>query len=379
MAFCVPYIALFLVFVAYPVGFGIWLGSDPALYAELFSDPIYLQTLANTALFLGIAINLKLFLAVLLSGFFFLGGRRTKALLIVFLLPWVMSGQVSYMSIHWMLDGDWGLISNILWHVFGVEDGPHLLVHRWSALAAVMGSHIWKWLPFWTVILLAGRAAIPVEVREAAKLDGASGWRMFVHVNFPLLANLYLTCTLLATIFAFGEYNAIIFVSGGGPVHGTHMLATLGIRYAIDMAQPRLGMAAVFSALPLLALVIVLMRKFKSSQIGAVRRRCRSTPTRKPCSTWRGWRTGRPSTPCRRPRRANFIGPGARCCRPTLCRCEIARGARSERYRGRVGRSRCGSIAARRATGCRVWCSFTAAAGWSAISRRTTRCAGIWR
>jgi len=264
----VPYIALFLGFVAYPIGFGIWMGSDPALYAELFDDPIYLRTLANTAIFLGAAINLKMVLALLLSGFFARPGWWTKVLLVVFLLPWVMSGQVSYMSIHWMLDGDWGLVNNILWKVFGVDEGPHLLIHRWSALAAVVGSHIWKWLPFWTVILLAGRAAIPVEVREAARLDGASGWRMFVHVDFPLLANLYMTCTLLATIFAFGEYNAIIFVTGGGPAHSTHMLATLGIRYAIDMAQPRLGMAAVFSSLPLLLpLVIILMRKFKSSQV----------------------------------------------------------------------------------------------------------------
>ena len=263
-----PYIALFLVFVAYPVGFGIWMGSDPALYAELLDDPIYLKTLVNTALFLGIAINLKMFLALLLSGFFIRRGWWAKGLLIVFVLPWAMSSQVAYMSIHWMLDGDWGLISNILWHVFGVEDGPHLLIHRWSALGAVMGSHLWKWLPFWTVILLAGRAAIPVEVQEAAKLDGASGWRMFVHVNFPLLANLYLTCTLLATIFALGEFNPIFFVTGGGPVHSTHMLATLGIRYAIDMAQPRLGMAAVFSSLPLLIpLVVILMRKFKTSQV----------------------------------------------------------------------------------------------------------------
>jgi hypothetical protein len=103
---------------------------------------------------------------------------------------------------------------------------------------------------------------------EVAKVDGATGVRMSMHVSFPLLANLYLICTLLSTIFSLGDFNSVYFVSGGGPADSTHVLATLGIRYAFDLAQPRLGVAAVISALPLLIpLVITLMRKFKTSQV----------------------------------------------------------------------------------------------------------------
>src|SRR5579863_747489 len=65
LAFCVPYLFVFLAFVVYPVAFGIWMGDQPSLYVTLFSDPIYLETVVNTGLFLGIAINLKLFLALL--------------------------------------------------------------------------------------------------------------------------------------------------------------------------------------------------------------------------------------------------------------------------------------------------------------------------
>src|SRR5215470_545727 len=70
VAFVVPYIGVFLAFVAYPVLYGAWMGSSPRLYRELFSDPIYQQTLVNTLLFLAFGVNLKLFLALLLSGFF---------------------------------------------------------------------------------------------------------------------------------------------------------------------------------------------------------------------------------------------------------------------------------------------------------------------
>jgi multiple sugar transport system permease protein len=267
LAFCVPYIALFFAFVVYPVSFGLWMGSDPALYPRLFNDPIYWETVVNTALFLGIAINVKLFLALLLSGFFMRRGWWTKALLMVFVLPWAVPALPTYISIHWMLNGEWGLVNNLLYHLFGIN-GPDWLTERWMALGAVMVSHVWKWLPFWTVILLAGRMAIPSEIQEAARVDGATGFRMFVHVNFPLLANLYLICTLLSTIFSLGDFNSVYFVSGGGPADSTHVLATLGIRYAFDIAQPRLGVAAVISALPLLIpLVIMLMRKFKTSQV----------------------------------------------------------------------------------------------------------------
>jgi multiple sugar transport system permease protein len=110
--------------------------------------------------------------------------------------------------------------------------------------------------------------AIPGEIKDAAKVDGATGLRSFMHVTFPLLANLYLICTLLSTIFSLGDFNSVYFVTGGGPADSTHVLATLGIRYAFDMAQPRLGVAAVISALPLLIpLVIILMRKFRTSQV----------------------------------------------------------------------------------------------------------------
>lgn len=267
LAFLVPYIVVFFAFVVYPALYGLWMGSAPSLYSELFSDPIYQRTVVNTVLFLGIAVNLKMFCALLLSGFFMRRGWWVKALLMIYVLPWAVPALPTFISIHWMLNGEWGLVNNIIYHVSGA-DGPSWLNSRWLALGSAIYSHIWKWMPFWTVILLAGRMAIPQELYDAAKVDGASGWRMFVHINFPLLANLYLICTLLSTVFSLGDFNSVYFVTGGGPANTTHVLATLGIRNAFDLAQPRLGVAAVMSALPLvIPLVIVLMRKLKTAEV----------------------------------------------------------------------------------------------------------------
>jgi multiple sugar transport system permease protein len=123
-------------------------------------------------------------------------------------------------------------------------------------------------MPFWTVILLAGRMAIPQELYEAAAIDGATGLKRFSYVTFPLLANLYLICTLLSTLFTLGDFNSVYFVSGGGPALSTHVLATLGIRDAFETARPELGVAVVMSALPLMIpLVILLMRKLHTTEV----------------------------------------------------------------------------------------------------------------
>jgi multiple sugar transport system permease protein len=268
IAFVVPYIALFLAFVAYPVVFGAWLGSNPELYQELYEDPIYVRALTNTVLYVGLGVNLKMFGALLLSGYFMRRSWWTKSLLLVFVLPWAVPALPSFISIHWMLNGQWGLFNNFLWTVFGVDGPGWIETSRGLALGSVIFSHIWKWMPFWTVILLAGRMAIPQDLYEAAEVDGATGIRRFAFVTFPLLANLYLVCTLLSTIFTLGDFNSVYFVSGGGPALSTHVLATLGIRDAFEVARPDLGVATVLSALPLMIpLVLILMRKLRTTEV----------------------------------------------------------------------------------------------------------------
>jgi multiple sugar transport system permease protein len=158
------------------------------------------------------------------------------------------------------------MLNSALYELFNI-DGPVYLNEPWTALASNISAYIWKTLPFWTLILLAGRMAVPQELYEAAEVDGATGMRKFAHVTVPLMANLYLVCTLLDMVFALGDFNATFFVSGGGPAMSTEVLATLGIRYAFTVALPRLGVAAVMSALPLLIpLVILLMRRLRPAE-----------------------------------------------------------------------------------------------------------------
>lgn len=267
LAFLVPYAAVFAVFVVYPVGYGVWMARDPTLYRDLFADQRFIGTVVNTVLFVGLGVNLMLFTAVLLSGLFMRRNWWVRALLAVYLLSWALPSIPSFVSFHWMLIGEQGLVDSLLRELFGLE-GPIWFNDQPLALGWNIAAYVWKWMPFWTMVFLAARMAIPREIYEAAAVDGATGVRLFVHVVFPLLANIYLVCTLLATLWTVGDFNTVYLVSMGAPARTTEVLATLGFHYAFDAAQPELGVAAVMCALPLLVpLALVLMRRL---QLGGV-------------------------------------------------------------------------------------------------------------
>lgn len=267
VAFVAPYAAVFLAFVIYPFGYALWLASEPALYPELIADPLYLPTLLNTLVFVGLGVNVKMFLALLLSGFFLRRRWWIRALLAIYLLPWLIASAQVGISFHWMLIGERGLVDGLISALFGV-DGPLWFNDRVLAVGANTVAYAWKWMPFWTMIFLAARMTIPRDIYDAASIDGATGVRRFVHVTFPLMANLYLVCTLLSLLWTLGEFTTVYLVSGGAPTGQSHVLATLGYRYAFETVRPSLGVAAVMSVLPLLIpATIVLMRRFHVSEV----------------------------------------------------------------------------------------------------------------
>ena len=254
-----PYIAIFLVFVLYPVGYGFWLARHPASYAHLFDDPIFASSVVNTLVFLGVAINVKMALALWLSGFFANTRPWIRWLSVLFILPWAVPSIPTILSFRFMLNPEWGIINSIIFRLTA-EDGPNWLNDRWLALSMAMLVHVWKSLPFWTRIMLAGRLAIPAELYEASSVDGASRWQKFQFVTWPSLKGLYLTSAILSTIWSLGDFNSIYLLTGGGPADLTHVLATLGVRY-LRLDQVDLSMATIVCAMPLVLPLVYFMMK----------------------------------------------------------------------------------------------------------------------
>jgi multiple sugar transport system permease protein len=102
--------------------------------------------------------------------------------------------------------------------------------------------------------------AIPTEQYEAASVDGASNWQKFKYISWPSLKTVYLTSTLLSTIWSLGDFNSVYLLTGGGPADLTHVLATLGIRY-LRLDQIDLAMASIVVAMPMVLPLVYFMMK----------------------------------------------------------------------------------------------------------------------
>jgi multiple sugar transport system permease protein len=256
----VPYVVIFLLFVVYPVGYGFWIARHPHSYVQLVEDPIFARSAVNTLIFLVVGINIKMMIALALSGFFVQARTWIKWLSILFILPWAVPSIPTILSLRFMLNPEWGVINSLIFRLTG-EDGPNWLNDPIIALSMAIAVHIWKSLPFWTLILIAGRLAIPNDLYESASVDGATNFQKFKYVTWPSLRTLYITSTILSMIWTLGDFNSVYLLTGGGPADLTHVLATLGIRY-LRLDQVDMSMAAIVCALPfVLPLVFFMMKR----------------------------------------------------------------------------------------------------------------------
>ncbi len=259
-----PYVLVFLIFVLYPVGYGLYLARDPQSYVKLWHDPVFFNAVVNTFLFLVVVVNLKFALALFLSGFFVHERKWIRILSVIFILPWAVPSIPTILSFRFMLNPEWGIVNSIIFKLTAA-DGPNWLNDRWIAFSMAGMVHIWKSLPFWTLILITGRLAISKDLYEAASVDGATGWQKFKFITWPSLRTLYLTSVILSMIWTLGDFNSVYLLTGGGPADLTHVMATLGIRY-LRLDQLDMAMATIVVALPfVLPMVYFMVRRLSGN------------------------------------------------------------------------------------------------------------------
>ena len=186
--------------------------------------------------------------ALLLSGFFIQARTWIKWLSVLFILPWAVPSIPTIMSLRFMLNPEWGVINQLIFRLT-FEDGPNWLNDPAIALGMAMLVHIWKSLPFWTLILIAARLSIPDDLYEAASVDGATRFQKFRFVTWPSMQTLYVTCTILSMIWTLGDFNSVYLLTGGGP--GDRRTCS-NARHPLSAARPvDLSIGAIVVAMPL--------------------------------------------------------------------------------------------------------------------------------
>jgi multiple sugar transport system permease protein len=140
-------------------------------------------------------------------------------------------------------------------HLVGYP-GPNWFGGTKTALTALMIVNIWRGMPFYGISFLAGLQTIPVDLYEAARVDGASRWQQFLNITVPLLRPVLLVVLMLSTILTFADFQVPFVLTNGAPFNSTHVLATWAYQWGVPGGEIGLGAAVSVVLFPLLAVLV---------------------------------------------------------------------------------------------------------------------------
>jgi len=207
----------------------------------LLADPTFWISVRNTAIFTVAGTLLDVFGGLLLALFLFAKVPFVRLLRVIWFLPVLMSYVVVGVIWVWIYDYDWGLL-NLLLRAIGLG----AFEHSWlgdpaTALWAVMGAHLWKWLGFNMIIFLAALHALPEEVLGAAELDNCGWLAKVVYIIVPMLRPTLVNLLVLSFIGKMMIFDLVWIMTQGGPLWSTETVSTYVYKRAFDWNTFDLG------------------------------------------------------------------------------------------------------------------------------------------
>ena len=236
------------------VRMGPWVGIDN--YVDAFQyDPNFWTVMRVTLTFVVLDVGLTILAALGLAMLLLRKGFGKGFLRTVLILPFAMSPALIGISWRFMLNPDYGGFARTIGAVLPFMHNVDYFANPYLAMGALVSSDVWHWSSYFTFMLMGGLASIPPETQEAARIDGASGWRVFVDVTLPQLKPVLLVAIILKSVFALKVFDAIVTMTAGGPGRET---STLGYyAYQIGFRDYHFGSAAAL-AYVLTAIMFVL-------------------------------------------------------------------------------------------------------------------------
>jgi multiple sugar transport system substrate-binding protein len=206
-----------------------------------WGDGRFVTSLRNTALFTGASVALETILglgAALLLHRTFRGRGVVRA---ITLLPWALPTAVMALAWAWIFNDSFGVANDLLRRVGLAAQPVAWLSSPASAMAALVVADVWKTTPFVTLIVLAGLQGIPPEMLEAARLDGLTAWQRFRRVVLPLLVPSILAAVLFRAVQAYGAFDIVYVMTGGGPGGSTETVSLYAFQTYFRYLDPVYG------------------------------------------------------------------------------------------------------------------------------------------
>jgi multiple sugar transport system permease protein len=279
LLFMLPAAAFLLLFLVYPLGLGIWLSFTDAKigtpgqfvglenYEWIIGDAKFQTAVFFTIFYTVVASVIKfalgLYLALLLNNHLPFKAIIRAVVLIPFIVPTVLSA----IAFWWIFDPQFSIVSWSLRQLGLLSGNINFLGDTWNARYSVIFANVWRGVPFIAITLLAGLQTVPPSLYEAATLDGATPWQMFVKITYPLLTPIIAVVMTFSVLFTFTDFQLIKVLTNGGPAGATELMATMSYNTAI--LGGRIGEGAAIST----AMVPFLLAAIMVSWFGLQRRK----------------------------------------------------------------------------------------------------------
>jgi multiple sugar transport system permease protein len=237
-------------------------------FRAVLKDPVFRRSLTNSLFITAVTMVLVLVLAKILALVLTRDFRGKWVVRFLILLPWTTPVPLAAIAWLWMLDS---LFSPIDWTLrwLGLLDGNlHWLGNPTLAKVSVIAVQVWRIVPLAAVIIMAGLAAIPQDINDAAEVDGAGFWRTLFEVTIPMTLPVTAVATLFGAVLVFTDMSVVYVLTRGGPIDATQILPTWAFFRGIaggDLAQ---GAAIALFLFPLLlAMAILILRSVRKMEV----------------------------------------------------------------------------------------------------------------
>lgn len=274
LLFLLPNILIFTTFIIIPLFRGLSMSfMDWGVFTSpkfvglknfflLFKDQVFIITLKNTIVYSICAVLLllvvSLLLALALSKNSIKGERMFRA---VFYIPSLISMVAVGISWRFILGDEMGILNYVIRSLGGARipwltNGP-------MAMMSVIAVTVWAGAGYYMVIFISGLQAIPLELYEAATIDGANRWQEFWRITLPLLKSTVLVVIVLSTIASFKAYELIVTMTKGGPGYSTKFIVQQV--YEVAFIEDRMGYASAMSIVLMMIIGAFTLMQFKLS------------------------------------------------------------------------------------------------------------------
>ena len=270
--FLMPSVVYIIALVAVPFGLAIAFAfsdvtaGDPSFdwvgfrnFTRAFEDPVFWRSLGNTFVFTGVSMVFIVIFGKILANILVANFRGKWIVRFLVLLPWTTPVALSTISWLWLLDSIYSPIDWVLRQLGLLRSGANMywLGEPDLAMSSVIAVHVWRLTPLAAVIMLAGLVAIPRDIDEAAKVDGAGYWRRMFEITIPQVMPVVVVSALFGAIFTFTDMAVVRILTRGGPNDETQVLSSWAFYRGINGGDVAQGAAIALFLFPLLLAVAV--------------------------------------------------------------------------------------------------------------------------